>query len=61
MSTHPHHVVVVGGGLAGLAAATFAARAGRKTLLLERAAQPGGRAQTTRTDEGFLLNQGPPR
>jgi phytoene dehydrogenase-like protein len=51
-------VAVVGGGLAGLTAATFAARAGRSVILLEKAPQPGGRA-TTHDDGGYLFNQGP--
>jgi phytoene dehydrogenase-like protein len=51
-------VLVVGGGLAGLAAATTAARSGRRVLLLEARSEPGGRARTTEQD-GFLLNEGP--
>lgn len=39
-------VVVVGGGVAGLAAATALAEAGRDVLLLERAAAAGGRARS---------------
>ncbi len=51
-------VVVVGGGLAGLSAATFAARAGARVTLFERLSDPGGRART-REERGFLFNQGP--
>jgi phytoene dehydrogenase-like protein len=51
-------VLVVGGGLAGLAAATTAARQGRRVLLLEARSEHGGRARTTDAD-GFLLNEGP--
>jgi phytoene dehydrogenase-like protein len=50
--------VVVGGGLAGLTAAVFAARNGADVTVLEKAAQVGGRAQTTRKD-GFAMNLGP--
>ena len=38
------HVVVVGGGFAGLAAAVRVARAGAQTTLLERRPFLGGRA-----------------
>jgi len=50
-------VVVIGGGLAGLVAAAYAARGGAKVLLLERASELGGRAQT-KTTRGFDLNIG---
>ncbi len=49
-------VVVVGGGIAGLGAATVAARAGTQVVLLDRAPL-GGRARTAER-EGFHLNQG---
>src|SRR3954463_11462676 len=51
-------VAVVGGGLAGLAAAATAARAGRSVVLFEQASGPGGRART-RTEHGFSFNIGP--
>lgn len=51
-------VVVVGGGLAGLVAATYAARAGRPVMLCESISEPGGRART-RDEHGFLFNMGP--
>lgn len=51
-------VIVVGGGLAGLTAAAFLARGGRRVELLERADVPGGRAGT-RPEDGFRLNLGP--
>jgi protoporphyrinogen/coproporphyrinogen III oxidase len=50
--------VVVGGGLAGLAAALAAADAGQDVTLLEAGARPGGSVQTRRQD-GFLLELGP--
>jgi phytoene dehydrogenase-like protein len=49
-------VIVVGGGLAGLAAGTTAARAGASVVVLESHA-PGGRARITERD-GFVFNQG---
>jgi phytoene dehydrogenase-like protein len=51
-------VVVVGGGLAGLAAAAYAARGGLSVRVLERSRHPGGRART-RDQDGFLFNVGP--
>ena len=39
-------VVVVGGGLGGLTAACFLARAGRRVLLLEKKDELGGRARS---------------
>ena len=50
-------VVVVGGGLAGLTAAALLGRAGRSVEMIERAAEPGGRART-KERSGFLFNQG---
>jgi len=51
-------VAVVGGGVAGLTTAAFAARAGHEVTIVERAGDLGGRAATQERD-GFLLNQGP--
>lgn len=50
--------IVVGGGLAGLMAATLLARAGRKVKLLERSSRWGGRGITERAG-GFSTNLGP--
>lgn len=50
--------VIVGGGLAGLAAAVTLARAGRSVVVFERSQTPGGRART-KAERGFLLNLGP--
>jgi flavin-dependent dehydrogenase len=49
-------VIVIGAGLAGLAAGATAARAGSATLVLE-AHLPGGRARVT-TKDGFVFNRG---
>ena len=51
-------VAVVGGGLAGLAAALYLARAGKRVTIFERASVVGGRAQT-QTKQGFSMNLGP--
>ncbi len=51
-------VVVVGGGLAGLAAATYLARAGRSVMLFEKAHTLGGRA-ATHVKGDYRFNIGP--
>ncbi|MSO38563.1 MAG: FAD-dependent oxidoreductase [Acidimicrobiia bacterium] len=49
-------VVVIGGGIAGLAAAASAERSGADVTVLDARGSPG-RARTQLVD-GFLLNQG---
>jgi len=51
-------ISVVGGGLAGLTAAIFAARAGARVTLHERVSELGGRART-HADGEFRFNMGP--
>jgi phytoene dehydrogenase-like protein len=51
------NVVVVGGGLAGLAASIYLARAGRTVTLFEKRRQLGGRAITT-LRRGYRFNLG---
>ncbi len=50
-------IVVVGGGMAGLTAAAYLARAGADVTLFEKAPKLGGRAATLEYD-GFLFNRG---
>jgi phytoene dehydrogenase-like protein len=57
-STKRTDVAIVGGGLAGLAAAALVARAGKDVLVLEKGRAAGGRAATQRK-AGFSFNQGP--
>src|SRR5436305_12360 len=52
-----HRVIVVGGGVAGLASATYLARGGSAVTLLEKAPALGGRASTD-TPRGFAINRG---
>ena len=51
-------VVILGGGLAGLTAATYAARRGRGVALFDKAQHVGGRAITSEKS-GFRFNLGP--
>ncbi|HXZ85654.1 MAG TPA: FAD-dependent oxidoreductase [Myxococcota bacterium] len=51
-------IAIVGGGIGGLAAAAFAARAGARVTLFERLSEAGGRART-RSEQGFAFNMGP--
>ena len=58
MNTHIRaHVVIIGGGVAGLTAAATCARAALDVTLCERAATIGGRA-ATHVRDGFHLNLG---
>ena len=50
-------IVVIGGGMAGLTAACYLARAGVSVTLFEKAPYLGGRAATRELD-GFLFNRG---
>ena len=52
-----YDVVVVGGGVAGLATGALLSHAGRKVVVLEKGNQLGGRAYTY-VDQGFVLNYG---
>lgn len=57
MTTKPN-IAVIGGGLAGLTAAAYVARAGHGVTVYETRNRLGGRA-TTDEHQGFRLNQGP--
>ena len=51
-------VVIIGGGIAGLAAGALLAKQGSHAVVLEKGNQPGGRAYTY-SEKGFTLNYGP--
>jgi phytoene desaturase len=51
-------VIVIGSGFAGIAAASFMAKAGMQVQVIEKNAGPGGRAAQLRED-GFLFDMGP--
>lgn len=58
MQSNTADVIVIGGGLAGLTAASFVSRTGKRVRLFEQSQVVGGRAQTQQRD-GFHLNIGP--
>jgi len=51
-------VIVIGGGISGLACGHFLKRAGMEVLILEAAERPGGVIRT-RQEAGFLFEEGP--
>lgn len=55
---HRHEIHVIGAGLAGLAAAALAARAGAAVVVHETRGRPGGRATTDERD-GYRFDRGP--
>lgn len=57
MMTRHVDIIVIGAGLAGLAAACRLTEAGREVALLEASDAPGGRVRTDRAD-GLLLDRG---
>jgi phytoene dehydrogenase-like protein len=57
MNHNKWDVVIVGGGLSGWISAAYAARGGKRVLLVEKAETHGGRAATM-TREGVALNLG---
>ncbi|WP_165423046.1 phytoene desaturase family protein [Ktedonosporobacter rubrisoli] len=57
MHAQKFDAIVIGGGLAGLTAAAYLARAGREVALLEKSSLLGGRA-ITRNVQGFSFNLG---
>ncbi|HKA18997.1 MAG TPA: FAD-dependent oxidoreductase [Blastocatellia bacterium] len=57
-STLDNEVIVIGGGVSGLAAAAFIAKAGKRVSVFEQSQALGGRAQT-KEQNGFYLNLGP--
>src|SRR6186713_2261160 len=58
MDGGPKRVAIVGGGLAGLAAAAYLGAAGHRVTLFERGATRGGRG-TSSEKNGYIHNCGP--
>lgn len=57
MEENTYHSIVVGGGIAGLTAATYLARAGQKVLLFEKNKEVGGLVNSF-TSHGFQFDAG---
>jgi phytoene dehydrogenase-like protein len=57
MTYNRYHTIIAGGGIAGLTAAAYLARAGRKTLLIEKNSECGGLVNSFRRD-GFVFDAG---
>ncbi|HEV3142184.1 MAG TPA: FAD-dependent oxidoreductase, partial [Vicinamibacterales bacterium] len=57
-SSNPMPIVIVGGGLSGLVAATTLAESGQDVVVLEKSTSIGGRA-VTRGRDGYHFNLGP--
>lgn len=57
LDNHEIDSVVIGGGLAGLAAATYLARGGQSVALLEKSSTLGGRA-ISQEHQGYIFNLG---
>ena len=58
MGVKRYDLVVIGGGISGLSLAHYSAKAGLKTLLIEREQEAGGCLRTMRSPEGFWLELG---
>ena len=58
-STAPPHydLLIIGAGIAGLAAGRMAQRAGYSVMLIDKGRRVGGRVSTRRSD-GFMFNHG---
>lgn len=51
-------IIVIGGGISGLSFAHYCAKAGRRVLVLERNASPGGCLDSHRIEEGYWFELG---
>lgn len=58
MADQHHPVIIVGAGVAGLAASRVLNRVGFPVLVLEAEGEIGGRVRTTSTSDGFLIDRG---
>jgi phytoene dehydrogenase-like protein len=58
MAAEEFDVLVIGGGMAGMTAAAFAAKERLSVVIVEKSQHPGGRARSV-TLEKFVFNEGP--
>ena len=58
MTDSRYDAIIIGGGHNGLVCASYLAKAGRKVLVLEAAAKPGGAAATREFHAGFKVSSG---
>ena len=52
-------IAVIGGGISGLSAASYLAKAGHQVHIFEKHDMPGGRARQFTTSNGFTFDMGP--
>ena len=58
MGLKRYDLIVIGGGISGLSLAHYSAKAGLKTLLIEKESEAGGCLRTMQQPEGFWLELG---
>lgn len=58
MGLKRYNLIVIGGGISGLSLAHYSAKAGLKTLLIEKESEAGGCLRTMQKPEGFWLEMG---
>ncbi len=52
-------IAIIGSGISGLSAASYAGQAGNEVHVFEKHDQPGGRARQFRTENGYIFDMGP--
>jgi phytoene desaturase len=57
--TNRKEIIVIGAGFSGLSAAAYLSAAGHHVKVYEKNGQPGGRARTMVTDNGYRFDMGP--
>ncbi len=52
-------IAIIGSGISGISAASYAAKVGNEVHVFEKKSIPGGRARQFRTDNGYVFDMGP--